>query len=298
MGGWGAIRTKIIALKEEQKREDKNMNKIIQNEWYEQLVEECKAIITEAVFTSRWALVEGYWNLGKRLREDKNFNTKLLQGLAVDIGVSERTAWYALQTYDKYPELDKIPDGKNITWNKLITQYLPEPQRAKEIPLPKGKYQVIYADPPWEYSNSGISGAAANHYQTMATEDIANMPVPAAENSVLFMWVTNPLLEDALRVLNAWGFSYKTNMVWIKDKAGQGFYVKGQHELLLICTKGSFTPDSSLYVRSVVEAPRQEHSEKPEVFYEIIEKLYPKRNYLELFARNKRKGWTSYGNEL
>ena len=110
------------------------MDKQIQNsDWYENLVDECKAIITEAVFTSRWALVEGYWKLGERIREDKlaqefaKGNKTFVQDLARNLGQSERTLYYALQAYDKYPKLDKIPEGKNITWNKLITLYLPEP---------------------------------------------------------------------------------------------------------------------------------------------------------------------------
>lgn len=172
--------------------------------------------------------------------------------------------------------------------------------------LPEGKYDVIYADPPWEYSNSGISGAAENHYSTMPTEKIMllsdnegnSVMSVFPENAVLFMWVTNPLLEDGLKVLKSWGFEYKTNVVWIKDKAGQGFYVKGQHELLLIAVKGSHRPDDSLYIRSVVEHPRLEHSQKPEVFYELIETLYPDGKYLELFARNSRDKWTSWGNEV
>jgi hypothetical protein len=90
-------------------------------------VEECKAIVTEAVFNSRWSLVEGYWNLGKRVREEfgeKTYGQKIAQGLAESIGVSERTINYAVEAYDKYPQLDTLPEGKNISWNKLITKYL------------------------------------------------------------------------------------------------------------------------------------------------------------------------------
>lgn len=163
--------------------------------------------------------------------------------------------------------------------------------------LPNGKFNVIYADPAWQYSNSGISGSAENHYPTMATEDICALKVPSDENAVLFLWVTNPLITDALRVCEAWGFEYKTNMVWVKDRAGQGFYTKGQHELLFIAVKGQYRPDESIYVKSVVNEPRQEHSTKPKIFYEIIEKLYPTSYYLELFARhNDRPKWTTWGN--
>ena len=98
--------------------------------WYSLLVDECKAIVTEAVFTSRWALVEGYWELGKRIRTDSNIkkykkgSKGFVQRLALSIGLKERTLYYALDAYDKYPKLDKIPEGKNISWNKLITKYL------------------------------------------------------------------------------------------------------------------------------------------------------------------------------
>ena len=111
------------------------MNELTKNEWYQALVEECKDIITEAVFTSRWALVEGYWLLGQRIREDNNIDWHAkgsytyLQDLANNLKISTRTLHYALQAYDKYPSLDNIPEGKNISWNKLITKYLPE---AKE----------------------------------------------------------------------------------------------------------------------------------------------------------------------
>src|SRR3990167_3129026 len=129
------------------------MNEITKNEWYEALVEECKAIITEAVFTSRWALVEGYWELGKRIREDSDKEpiTKLLQRVGVDIGKSHSTLWYAVQFYDKFPDIQKLPDGKNISWRKVI-ELLPAPKEEKE-PLSsiKGRYNVFVIDPTWAY---------------------------------------------------------------------------------------------------------------------------------------------------
>lgn len=100
-------------------------------EWYASLVEDCKAIITEAVFTSRWALVAGYHQLGERIVTDENYqeyakgNKSSVQGLARKIGISDRTIYYAVQFYEKYPRLDKVPEGKNISWNKIINKYLP-----------------------------------------------------------------------------------------------------------------------------------------------------------------------------
>ena len=103
------------------------MNEIIKDEKYRALVDEIRTTITEAVTTSRWVLVEGYWIIGKLIREYfiEGQLTKRLQALAVDVEMSERILWYALQFYDKYPSLDKVPEGKNITWNKIITKYLP-----------------------------------------------------------------------------------------------------------------------------------------------------------------------------
>lgn len=112
-----------------QKTQPKSLSKEV---WYKNLVEEAQALITEAVFVSRWALVEGYWNLGKLIREDSNVekyakgSAGFLQDLAISIGISERTLYYALQAYDKYPRIERIPDGKNISWNKLIKNYLTE----------------------------------------------------------------------------------------------------------------------------------------------------------------------------
>ena len=127
------------------------MNELIKDEHYQLLVEQIRVTITEAVHNSRWALIEGYWNVGKLIRE--NFTgdnlTKRLQGLAVDVGTSQRTLWYALQFYDKYPSLDQVPEGKNISWNKLITKYLPETTRETQeyenwVECPNCHHRFIY----------------------------------------------------------------------------------------------------------------------------------------------------------
>lgn len=108
-----------------------NPANLANQEWYANLVEECKATITEAVFTSRYALVEGYWQVGKLIREvyktrKELYGKKIAQDLAESIGISERTINYACAAYEKYPDIGSMPEGKNISWNKLITKYLPE----------------------------------------------------------------------------------------------------------------------------------------------------------------------------
>ena len=108
------------------------MNEIIKDPYYNLLVEDCKAIVTEAVFISRWSLVEGYHQLGHRIVTDENYqeyakgNQGSLKGLSKNIGIGERTLYYATRFYKKYPVLNDVPEGKNISWNKLITKYLPE----------------------------------------------------------------------------------------------------------------------------------------------------------------------------
>lgn len=167
------------------------------------------------------------------------------------------------------------------------------------------KPAVLYADPPWEYSNDGFDSSAASQYATMSTERLCgtfaewvrdNLP----DDAVLFMWATNPLLPDALRVVEAWGFEYKTNLTWVKrgGTGGTGFYVRGLHELLLLCTRGRAVPPPELRPASVIEAPATRHSAKPHSVYEVIEGMYPHGPYVEFFARNTRGGWGSWGNEV
>lgn len=170
-------------------------------------------------------------------------------------------------------------------------------------PLPTGVYNVILADPPWEYDNSGgLPGQASNHYGTMTQEEIANLRLPSADNAVLFLWVTNPFLAEGLELARQWGFEYKTNVVWVKrnlKKPGIGFYVRGHHELLFVCTRGAMLPDQEgrTPIGSVIEADIREHSRKPEETYDLIEALYPGGSYLELFARGNRPGWTAWGTD-
>jgi N6-adenosine-specific RNA methylase IME4 len=167
--------------------------------------------------------------------------------------------------------------------------------------LPDGKYSVIYADPPWQYDFSkSDSREIENQYPTMPIEDICALPVRTAlaDDCVVFMWATSPKLVEAMQVIDAWGLTYKTCMVWVKDKIGMGYYARQQHELLLIATQGNLpTPDPSNRPASVIAAPRGEHSRKPEVVYELLERMYPNLNKIELFSRNPRAGWKAWGNQ-
>jgi N6-adenosine-specific RNA methylase IME4/ParB-like chromosome segregation protein Spo0J len=176
---------------------------------------------------------------------------------------------------------------------------------AGNAALPDGQhYPLIYADPPWDYrlynETTGSSRAAAEHYPTMKLDEICALPVfhLAADNAILFLWTTAPHLQESFQVLGAWGFEYKTGVVWAKDVIGLGHFVRGQHEHLLIATRGDFPcPLPANRPASVISAPRREHSRKPDEAYELIERMYPELPKIELFARQRRSGWEAWGNE-
>lgn len=175
-------------------------------------------------------------------------------------------------------------------------------QIAETPTVPDGKFNVIYADPPWQYTfGFDIHGAADRHYATMSIDDLCNLPIRdlAEDNAVLFLWTTSPKLFDAHDVIKAWGFEYKTSFVWDKVKHVMGHYNSVRHEFLLLCIKGSFPKQSDTLHDSVIEIERSdEHSEKPEYFRQLIETMYPLSKKIELFARRKSEGWDAWGNEL
>lgn len=164
-----------------------------------------------------------------------------------------------------------------------------------------GKFPVIYADPPWRYEFAETENREIeNHYPTMTIDDICAMDISeiSTDDSVLFMWATSPKLEEALRVINAWGFTYVTCAIWDKEKIGMGYYFRQQHELLLVAKKGNIpAPIPAARVKSVLSYKRGEHSSKPEEFYSIIEDMYPEYKKLELFCRSPRVGWSVWGNQ-
>lgn len=171
----------------------------------------------------------------------------------------------------------------------------------KALPSADGPWSVIYADPPWKYEHVRTeSRAIENQYPTMELEAICAMDVAklATPDAVLFLWATVPKLEEALKVVAAWGFSYRTGMVWVKSRAGMGNYARLRHELLLIAVRGAPpTPREADRPDSVIEAPTGKHSAKPAEAAEAIERMYPELRKVELFCRSPRKGWDAWGNQ-
>ena len=165
--------------------------------------------------------------------------------------------------------------------------------------LPAKKYDIIYADPPWRYTFAVENRKIENHYPTMEVLEICNVQVPSAENSILFLWGTAPKLLEALEVMKAWGFEYKTNAVWDKKRIGMGYYFRGQHEHLLVGIKGEFIPpEVNFRNSSIYREKRTEHSVKPAFFRTWIAEAYPLQSKLEMFARERIEGWDAWGNEI
>ncbi len=162
------------------------------------------------------------------------------------------------------------------------------------------KFSTIYADPPWPYSNTAARGAAENHYKTMTMEDILREPVNllAATQSHLHLWTTNAFLREAFDVMNAWGFQYKSCLLWVKPQMGMGNYWRVSHEFLLLGVRGSL-PFQDNKCRSWISARRTVHSRKPFAFRELIERVSP-GPYLELYGRVEQPNttWTVYGNQV
>lgn len=221
-------------------------------------------------------------------------------------GVGEATAGRALAVYHKRSDLaEKVRKG-DISLNEASRLMKKDEVASKIGKLPEGKFRVIYADPPWKYDSGGPGidqyGPAERHYPSMSISELCAMDVKsrAADDAVLFLWVTSPMLAECWEVILAWGFIYKASFIWNKIRHNYGHYNSVRHELLLVCTKGSCVPDNNTLLNSVVSIQRGEHSEKPEEFRRMIEVMYKgdERTRLEIFARKKILGWTCYGNEM
>lgn len=176
------------------------------------------------------------------------------------------------------------------------------------ISFPNKKYSIIYADPPWHYNNKKSRGAATNHYPTMKLKDICALPVQdlAKDNCVLFMWATYPAIKEALQVIEAWGFTYKTiGFQWIKlNKSGVGYFfgtgnwTRANSEICLLAVKGK-PKRKSASVSQLIVSPVERHSKKPAIVRDkIVQLMGGENDKIELFARDTVDGWDSWGNEV
>lgn len=177
-------------------------------------------------------------------------------------------------------------------------------------PLPTGPFDVIYADPPWDYKGqqqhsgpgSVPSGGSIRHYPLVRTERLKLLPVRylAARDCLLFMWATSPHLDTAIELARAWGFRWITvGFVWDKGRLVAGNYTMSQCELCCIFKRGRIPkPRGARNVRQLVTEPRREHSRKPDEVRRRIEAMFPDQRRVELFARERAPGWTPWGLEI
>lgn len=169
------------------------------------------------------------------------------------------------------------------------------------------RFQVIYADPPWRYNQKSLSGAAEKHYKTLSDEELYQLEIEkiVADNCVLFLWATYPKLPEALKLIERWGFTYKTiGFVWVKQTAkshkwffGLGFWTRGNSEICLLATRGKPKKISSK-VSQLIVSPVERHSKKPDEVRHRIEQLMGEVPRVELFARQKYDGWMCLGDEI
>jgi N6-adenosine-specific RNA methylase IME4/ParB-like chromosome segregation protein Spo0J len=226
-----------------------------------------------------------------------------LTQLAEDVaGVSDRTLRDAAYIHHHDPDLfAEVKAGRlavQVAANRVRRRV--RDAALSSPPLPRGVFDVVLADPPWPSQNPDSDWAPEKHYPTLPITEICTLQVPTAEDAVLFLWAVAAQLPDALRVIDAWGFTYRGQLVWTKPAPpGLGVWVRYRHEPLLVATRGSWPPpDPDRRVDSVITAPRRKHSQKPGVVHELIEVMYPQATRLELFARRARPGWTGCGNQL
>lgn len=173
------------------------------------------------------------------------------------------------------------------------------------------KYNIIYADPPWSFktfSDKGKGRGAERHYPTMQKEDIQRLPINdiAADDSILFLWVTAPCLIEGIELISAWGFTYKTvAFTWVKQNkktdgifTGMGYYTRSNAEYCLLATRGKVLERKSHSVSSVVLSHIERHSKKPNEVRDRIVELFGSLPRIELFAREQADGWDVWGNEV
>jgi N6-adenosine-specific RNA methylase IME4 len=185
----------------------------------------------------------------------------------------------------------------------LIGERQPPPDSCCSTPpFPPRRYGLLLADPASQFrtrSPKGMGRAAENHYATMSPDEIMALPVGdiAEKDAVLFLWAVACMLLQALNTMTSWGFRYRSQQVWVKPSIGLGFWFRGQHELLLVGSRGRFRIGPASAPSSVITAPRRKHSQKPDEVHEDIQRRWPDLSKIELFARNSRPGWDAWGLE-
>lgn len=223
------------------------------------------------------------------------------QQAAADFKVSPTKIKHATTVLHADKELaKKVHSGEIALKNAHRTvKKTEERQRIEATAPPVGEYQVLVVDPPWPYtvrqSDPSHRGSGIEPYEAMSLDDIKAMSIPATNDAALWLWTTNAFLHDAFHVLEAWGFTYRTTLTWIKNIPGLGDWLAGQTEHCLLATRGEYSIFRDAQ-STALHADRGRHSVKPDEFYTLVEGLCPGEK-IDMFARKPREGWMTWGAE-
>ena len=255
------------------------------------------------------------------LTSGKNYQKSTsAEKIAQECGVSEKTIRNdaefvkSLESFaEEHPDqaeaifTGKGKSGKDFKTAKAALNDWKKEKKEKEkqqaiasisaVKEPNGKYYVIVIDPPWQYSKRAEDPTHRGRcgYPTMSIEEISKVEIPAEEDAILWLWTTNAFMHEAYHILDAWGFTPKTILTWVKDKMGVGDWLRGRSEHCILAVKGK--PLINLTNQTtVLNAPMREHSRKPDEFYSMVEQLCPGKK-IDMFSREPREGWDQWGCE-
>ncbi len=262
------------------------------------------------------------WEFGQEMLAVRDGAGRLPNGYLAQLvertGKSRAELKYRAQfaaTYSSEPELANALANCE-SWASTIRSLKLAKDAADNVPVeppiaPEGKFSTFVADPPWQYGNTSTRGAAENHYGTMTIQELCDLdvvPNHANDQAHLYLWTTAGHLPQAFDVMTAWGFEYKTYLVWVKPQMGMGNYFRVSTELVLFGIRGGMRTQAR-DIKNYFEAPRGKHSAKPALFHDLVEKASP-GPYMELFSRcfaddmlhgcrcsKCRLGWTVFGNQ-
>lgn len=262
------------------------------------------------------------WEFGHQMLTARDGAGRLPNGylaaLVERTGKSRRELGYRVQFAATYSTEGELCNALHSSpaWSEVIRSLKAEKDAedntVSEPPaIPDGKFATFVADPPWRYGNTSTRGAAENHYPTMSIEELCELdvvPTHAADQAHLYMWTTAGHLPEAFKVMEAWGFEYKTYLVWTKPQMGMGNYFRVSTELVLFGIRGGLRTQTR-NTMNYFDAPRQKHSAKPPQFQDLVVANSP-GPYMELFSRCNansmltgcqcskcRLGWTVWGNQ-
>lgn len=261
------------------------------------------------------------WEFGRQMLTARDGAGRLPNGYMTKLvertGKSRSELGYRVQFAEMFPTESELSTAVDsfASWTDLRSSLKKSKDGNTNLPVepptvPEGLFSTFVVDPPWQYGNTSTRGAAENHYGTMTIDELCDLDIvreKAADQAHLYMWATSSHLPEAFSVMKAWGFEYKTYLVWVKPQMGMGNYFRVSTEIVLFGVKGDMrTQDRGLM--NWFEIPRGKHSQKPSAFYDLVMKASP-GPYMELFARcyanealhcvcaKCRLGWSVWGNQ-